>query len=439
MIPSIDILGGRAVQLVNGRGPAMDCGAPLELAERFSILGELAVVDLDAAMGRGDNRTLVKELAGRWPCRVGGGLRSRDEVTAMLDAGAAAVMVGTMASPGFLSAFPRERVMAALDCRGDRVMVKGWEEASGAGVGERLRELAPVVGGFLLTDIGREGTMGGLDLDRVAVLSALARDAGFRGRLVFAGGAASPAEIAAADALGADVQAGMALYRGRLDPAEALAACLRSDREDGLWPTLVCDERGTALGLAWSDRESLSAAMAERRGIYRSRTRGLWRKGESSGALQRLLRVDADCDRDCLRFTVRQEGGGFCHEGTRGCFSRGMSGSSDPAAGGLPALARLLEKRLGGDAPAGSYTARLFADPALLGAKLREEADELARAEGPERAAEEAADLAYFMLTALFAKGSCLAGLERVLDRRSLVLSRRPGDAKPAFMAEAVR
>lgn len=230
----------------------------------------------------------------------------------------------------------------------------------------------------------------------------------------------------------------MGLYDGSIDPAKAVAACLRSDRADGLWPTLVCDESGAALGLAYSDAESLEAAIGGRAGAYRSRRRGLWRKGASSGNTQRLLRVDADCDRDALRFVVRQEGP-FCHEGSRSCFSRGLSARSDPADGGLRALELSVRGRLTGEtgaSAAGSYTARLLADPALLAAKLREEADELARAEGAADAAAEAADVLYFLVVTLAAKGSSLAEAERVLDLRSLKVTRRPGDAKPGYGAE---
>lgn len=437
MVPSIDIQNGRAVQLVNGERLAIDAGSAWEAAERFSILGELAVVDLDAAMGIGSNRALLLELARRYPCRLGGGFRTRDDVLMALDSGAAAVMVGTRASPEFLSAFPRDRIVAALDARGDTLMAEGWKRPAGHGVLGRALELAPYAGAFLFTDIGREGTKGGIDLDRAQALQEGLNEAGYQGRIIMAGGTRSEEDIAALDAMGLDVQVGMGLYDGSIRPARALSACLKSDRPDGLWPTLVCDESGKALGLAYSDAESLDTAIEERAGVYRSRSRGLWRKGQSSGHTQRLLRVDTDCDRDSLRFVVRQEGA-FCHEGSRSCFLRGLSPRTDPADCGLYALECTVRGRMGGGketALAGSYTARLLSEEGLLAAKLREEADELARAASAEEAAAEAADLLYFITIALAAKGSSLAEAERVLDLRSLKLSRRPGDAKLRFMA----
>ena len=212
----------------------------------------------------------------------------------------------------------------------------------------------------------------------------------------------------------------MALYTGRLGLAEAFAAPLVSDRPDGLWPTVVCDEGGRALGLVYSNAESLAVALDEGRGVYWSRRRGLWRKGESSGAVQELLKVDADCDRDALRFTVRQQGDGFCHLGTRSCWGEDR---------GLGALARTLAARRG-TAPAGSYTARLFADADLLQAKLTEEAGELAAATTPTDVAWETADVLYFALVAMTRAGVPLSAVEAELDRRSGLVSRRPGNAK---------
>ena len=108
-----------------------------------------------------------------------------------------------------------------------------------------------------------------------------------------------------------DAQVGMALYSARLPLGEAIAAPLRNPPAPGLWPTVVTDQSGLVLGLVWSTRESVAAAVRERAGVYWSRSRNeLWRKGATSGATQRLLRIDLDCDRDALRFTVQQEGTG---------------------------------------------------------------------------------------------------------------------------------
>jgi phosphoribosyl-ATP pyrophosphohydrolase len=241
----------------------------------------------------------------------------------------------------------------------------------------RLGELRQLSGGFLVTFIEREGHMEGTDLARAAEAVAAAGDA----RVTIAGGVTTAREVAALDSIGADAQVGMALYTGALTLGDAISGMAVSDRPDGLWPTVVVDEGGKALGLVYSSAESLSRAIEERRGIYHSRSRGVWRKGETSGATQELIGIALDCDRDTLRFTVRQHGPGFCHTGN---------------------------------------------DAALLAAKLGEEAAELAAAEGTEQVIHEAADLLYFLLVRATAEGASLGDLETELDRRELRVSRRP-------------
>lgn len=418
LVPSIDLQDGHAVQLVGGEAMAIDAGDPRPIAERFARCGEIAVIDLDAAMGTGSNAAVVEDLCRRFPCRVGGGIRDLETARRWLDAGARKIILGTAAEPALLSALPRDRVIAALDARDGEVVVEGWKTRTGARVDDRLRELAPHVGGFLVTFVEREGRLGGTAMDRVDDLLAAAGDA----RVTFAGGVTTADEIAALDRKGADAQVGMALYTGRLPLAEAFAAPLTTDRPDGLWTTVVCDRHGRALGLAYSNAESLAVAIDEGIGCYWSRRRGLWRKGATSGATQRLLRVDVDCDRDALRFVVEQGGAGFCHLDTTTCW-----GPDD----GLPALDRTLAARRA-QAPAGSYTRRLFDDPALLDAKLREEVEELVAARDPEEVAWEAADVLYFALVKARAAGVGLAEIVDQLDARALKVSRRKGDAKPA-------
>jgi phosphoribosyl-ATP pyrophosphohydrolase len=419
IIPSVDLMGGRAVQLEGGDPKALrvDGGDPRPIAERFGRVGEVAVIDLDAALSHGSNAGVIEELLRIAPCRVGGGIRSVDAAIRWLDAGAAKIILGTAATPEVLRELPRDRVIAALDARDGQVVDRGWTRGTGAGVAEKIEQLREFVGGFLVTFVEVEGSMKGLPIERVADLKSRCGDA----RLTVAGGVRDAAEIAALDAMGVDCQVGMALYTGRITLADAIGACLTSDRPDGLWATVVVDESGEALGLAWSNAESLKAAIEEGAGVYFSRRRGLWRKGESSGQTQELLRVDMDCDRDCLRFTVRQRGtGAFCHTGTRSCWGN---------ATGLRELARRLADPATAARP-GSYTARLLADPALLGSKLREEARELSEAQGRDEVVHEAADVLYFTLARLAQAGVPLAEVERELERRSRKVTRRRGDAK---------
>lgn len=418
IVPSIDIMDGQAVQLVGGREKVIDAGDPRPIAERFAPVGEIAVIDLDAALGRGSNAEVIEELCSIARCRVGGGIRDERAAVRWLDAGARKIILGTAARADLLARLPRERVIAALDARDDRVVVEGWTKETAARVEDRIDELKEFVGGFLVTFVELEGRMGGLPADRVEAV--VRRAAGCR--VTVAGGVRGPEDVAMADRAGADAQVGMSLYTGAMGLAEGFCAPLRSDRADGLWATVVVDEHGAALGLVYSNLESVRVAIEERRGVYWSRSRGgLWRKGEESGNTQELLRIDVDCDRDALRFTVRQKGGGFCHLGTRSCFGE---------ASGLVRLEETIRARMAG-APAGSYVRRLLDDPALLRAKLLEECGELIDAATPGEAAWEAADVLFFALTAAMQRGATLEGIETELDRRALGVTRRKGDAKP--------
>jgi phosphoribosyl-ATP pyrophosphohydrolase len=417
IVPSIDLMNGQTVQLIGGRDHALDAGHPGPIAERFGRVGEVAVIDLDAALSKGSNAGLIRGLLRTTRCRVGGGIRTVEAALAWLDAGAEKVILGTAAKPELLRQLPRERVVAALDARDGEVVVEGWTQGTGLRIEDQMHTLRALVSGFLVTFVEREGRLGGTDLTRVAALVEAAGDA----RVTIAGGVTTPAEVAALDRAGADAQVGMALYTGRMDLAEALCAPLVSDRPDGLFPTIICDVHGVALGLAYSNVESVRAALDRGRGVYWSRQRGLWEKGATSGAHQRLVRIDADCDRDTLRFVVDQHGSGFCHLDTWTCFGPER---------GLPALARTLASRVA-DAPPGSYTRRLLDDPTLLRAKLLEEAAELAAAEAPAHAVAEVADVVYFALVALARAGRPLSEVAAELDLRALKVQRRRGDAKP--------
>lgn len=419
IVPSIDIMAGRAVQLRRGKEFVLDGGDPIGRLEEFSVAGEVAVVDLDAALGQGSNAELIRDLLRRAPCRVGGGIRDLDSARRWLDAGATQVMIGTAASPEFCGALPRERVIAAVDAKRGAVVVDGWRKKTGIPVLERVAALAPVVGGFLFTQVEKEGEMGGYDSAAVAAVV----DAAGGARVTAAGGITTTKEIAELDSLGADAQVGMALYSGRLLLGDAVAAPLVKPLPGDVWPTVVCDEAGRTLGLVWSTRASLARAVAERRGIYWSRSRqSIWEKGTTSGSTQQLLRVDLDCDRDALRFTVRQEGAGFCHLNRRSCW---------PSEFDLTDLEQTLADRVIRPVT-GSGTTRLLTDRALLAVKLREEADELSRAESPEDVEAETSDVFYMALVALARGGGTLANVRAELARRHGAVNRRPMVRKPS-------
>jgi phosphoribosyl-ATP pyrophosphohydrolase/phosphoribosyl-AMP cyclohydrolase len=390
IVPSIDLRGGKAVQLQQGERRVLERDDVAQLAERFGRLGEIAVIDLDAAFGDGDNLDLVLELCRLARCRVGGGIRSVERARRLLRGGAASVIIGTAASPGLLGQLPRERVLVALDERGGRVAIDGWRAMTDETPVERAERLAPYCSGFLATQIEREGMLGGIDIDRAAALRAA-----IPGSLTVAGGVTTTGEIVALDRLGIDAQVGMAIYTGALEPIDAYCAAI--DWSKGLVPTIVCDAQDRSVRmLAYSSRESLSAALRDGMGVYWSRRRNaLWRKGETSGAEQRLVRVEADCDRDALTFYVEQTGA-TCHSGAERCFG-------SPAFSWNALLQRIDRRAANGDER--SYTRKLLDDPNFLRSKLLEEAEEVAEATTRDEVAWECADLLYFMSVRMRAAG----------------------------------
>lgn len=208
-----------------------------------------------------------------------------------------------------------------------------------------------------------------------------------------------------------------------IDYVDAFIACLVTDRPDGMYSTVVCDDHGVCLGLVYSNKASIRAAFIERKGIYWSRSRNsLWRKGDSSGMFQELLGMSYDCDRDALRFQVVQHGNppSFCHLMTKTCWGQEK---------GLQKLEALMVDRKK-SAPVGSYTKRLFDDPDLLRKKLLEEVQELVEAEDQDHVAAEAADVIYFVMARCASAGVGIRDVERHLDQRSLKISRRLGNAK---------
>ena len=416
IIPSIDLQDGNAVQLVGGDELEIDAGDPRPIMEQFRLAGEVAVIDLDAAMGEGSNASVIEELVEMGDCRVGGGIRDVETAIEWLNKGASRVILGTAAKPEILRHLPSDRVVAALDAVDGEVVVEGWKKKTGETVADRMEELSGLVDAFMVTFVEKEGRLEGTKLEAVERLCEIAGDAD----LTVAGGVSTVDEIAALHELGVDAQVGMAIYKDQMHLADAIAAPLESDRDDGLWPTVICDVHEKALGLAYSDLESLREAVDRQRGAYHSRSRGLWVKGETSGAVQHLRRIDLDCDADALRFIVEQEGEGFCHRDTRTCWGEDR---------GLTRLERIVRGRLE-NAPEGSYTKMLFEDPELLREKLVEEANELAEAHPADHVVWETADLLYFTFVAMVAGGASLSEVEGELTRRMGEVKRRDAESE---------
>ena len=216
ILPCIDLMGGQVVQLVQGRDLALVGDSPEEMLRKFAAFPEIQVIDLDAAMGKGSNDELVRRVAGRAVTRIGGGVRSAERAAALVDQGARKVIVGTAAfTPALaeiVNAVGKERLLIALDSKGGRIVVKGWQEATNLTAEAVLRQFEPYCSGFLCTYVDKEGMMQGTDLDWFRRLRA-ATDL----ELTAAGGITTMDEVKALLAMNVHAALGMAIYTGRLN------------------------------------------------------------------------------------------------------------------------------------------------------------------------------------------------------------------------------
>jgi phosphoribosylformimino-5-aminoimidazole carboxamide ribotide isomerase len=216
IIPCIDLMDGKVVQLVQGREKALEGGTPLEMLEKFAAFPEIQVIDLDAAMDRGSNDDLVELIAARAVARVGGGVRSPERARMLIQQGAHRVIIGTAAFQRELlqkiaDAVGPERLIIALDSKGGKVVVKGWQQVTDFTAEEVIQQFEPYCSGFLCTYVDKEGLMQGTDLDWFRRLRAATDH-----ELTAAGGITTMDEIRALRALGIHAALGMAIYTGRL-------------------------------------------------------------------------------------------------------------------------------------------------------------------------------------------------------------------------------
>lgn len=219
ILPCIDLMDGKVVQLVQGRDKALEGDAPLEMLRKFAAFPEIQVIDLDAAIGNAENSALVELLASRARCRVGGGVRTPDRARRLIDQGAHRVIVGTAAFTPALELIANEvgpeRVIIALDSKNGKIVVKGWREATAFTAEEVIGRLEPFCSGFLCTYVDKEGMLQGTDLGWFRRLRAATKH-----ELTAAGGITTLEEIRELLAMHVHAALGMAIYTGRLDLSE---------------------------------------------------------------------------------------------------------------------------------------------------------------------------------------------------------------------------
>ena len=218
IIPCIDLMGGKVVQLIQGREKFLELPDPLAVLAKFADYPQIQVIDLDGALGRGDHSEIIRELCRRKPCRVGGGIRTVEKAVQVVAGGALKVIVGSSAftSDGInstflenlLAALPREKLMIAVDCLGDRVAIRGWRETLPLSSAQALVQLEPYCSEFLCTYIDAEGKLQGTNLAWFRNLRGATQLP-----VTAAGGITTDEEIKALEEIGMNAALGMAIYK----------------------------------------------------------------------------------------------------------------------------------------------------------------------------------------------------------------------------------
>ena len=305
IIPSIDIMNGKVVQLRQGKEKVYENSNIDKIIEQYKIFPEINVIDLDSAMGNGDNKELIKRICEQIDCNVGGGIRSLEIAKEYIDAGAKSIIVGTKANKEFLMKLPKNKVIVALDVKQGKIAVKGWKELEEHNIYDRIKELEEYCRKYLVTNVDVEGLNEGTNLNFFESLVGKTKN-----DIMVAGGITTINEIKYIYKLGLDQVLGMAIASGKLNIIDCYIEIMDFEKQDSLIPTIVQDA-GTkeVLMLAYSNKESLKKTYELNLATYYSRSRKmLWTKGETSGNTQKIEKIYLDCDSDTLLFLVSQKG-----------------------------------------------------------------------------------------------------------------------------------
>lgn len=427
VISSIDLKDGHVVQLKNGRDLVIQRDDADNLINEFNFYGEVAVIDLDAAMGNVDakgntvNTNLLKSLLRKGNVRTGGGIRTVKRARELISLGAEKVIIGSSAwnkNPSsndsvlntefleeLVQAIGKQRIIISVDAINGKIAVKGWTETIDVSLIEGAKQAEQYCSELLFTCVEKEGCMQGTNIDMAQEL----RNA-VKCRVVVAGGVSTESEIEQLEKMGCDVQLGMALYTNKVSLKDSFIRCLDWKKTDGMIPVIAQSEHGEVLMMGYANHEAFKKTFDTKKLTFWSRTRNtLWTKGETSGHFLEVKKLRADCDRDTVLATVVPHGG-VCHTGSFNCFSSEADEKSS-----MERLYGTIAERFANPKP-GSYTATL--DSKRVREKIEEEAEELCEADGKDEVIWEAADLLYFVSVLMYKEGVNWNDIYSELDRR---------------------
>ena len=426
VISSIDLKNGHVVQLKNGKELVLQRDDADALIRQFNYFGEVAIIDLDAALGNVDakgktvNTALLQKLLHQGNVRTGGGIRTVKRAKELISLGAEKVIIGSAAwnkepdkdgsvlNEAFLNelaaAIGKDRIIISVDSINGKIAVKGWTETVDVPLVEGAKQAEKFCSELLFTCVEKEGCMQGTNMDYVRELRQAVHC-----RVVVAGGVSSVEEIEELEKLHCDVQLGMALYTNKVSLKDSFIACLNFEKSP-LIPVIAQSMNGEVLMQGYANKEAFEKTFECGKLSFFSRERQtLWTKGETSGNFLEVIKMRADCDRDCVLVTVIPTGSA-CHTCSWTCF-----GSDPQEKSSMGRLYNIIADRFANPKP-GSYTATL--DAKRVREKVEEEAEELCEADTKDEVIWEAADLLYFVNVLMYKEGVTWQDVYDELDRR---------------------
>lgn len=424
-IPTLDISKGKAVLVRHGNVYKI-LGDPMEKAKFIAINEHFQVIDIDAAKGEGDNKALIKEITKKYPCYVGGGIRTYQGAVDFLNSSARRVIISTAISAELISKIPKDRLIVAFDVNEKNAVYKqGRKGIMDKNLFQLLDEYASHIEMITITFHQAEGTCNGIPEEQVREIKKYLMDHDYNIKLVVAGGIATIDEVGRLIDLGVVPQFGSGFWNGKFTLGDVYQCICEKVlklkhieyNNEPLIPTIVQSIDGQNLGLVFSKPDTVKLSADARVATFFSRdTSGLWIKGATSGNFHRISAIHYCCDGSSLRFIVDSCNNKFCHTGAESCF-----GYNDPARASLRSIQSLIRSKVDSDDEK-SYTRALLKDGFKIQSKVLEEAQELVCAKTHEDIAHESADLIYFMMMLLQQRKIDIEDVERELNKRKFTI-----------------
>jgi ATP phosphoribosyltransferase len=417
-VPTLDISNGKAVLVRNGKVYKV-FGDALEKAKFLSIHKHFQLIDVDRALGNGNNTELIKKIVQKYPCYVGGGIRTFEDAVEFLNSSAKRIIIATNLTKEFVRSIPKERLIIAFDIdQNYHVLIKGRTDVSQYKFEDVLKEFGDYVEIISVTFHHTEGLCNGIPFDQVEVIKNMVEQ--YNIKLSIGGGIANIIEITKLMEMNITPQFGSGFWNGLFTLGDVYLVLLNNVKqskwivtktgENTLYPCIVQNIDGIILGLTYCNKESLKISVDTRIATFYSRDQDtLWIKGATSGNYHIVHQVHLNCDNTAIRMIV--EGKQFCHFDCISCF-----GHCDPSRGSLKSLQRIIQQ-----SKEGSYTSQLLKSETRIKSKILEEANELV-CSIDEEIVHESADLFFFISMFLEKNKVDIRDVEQELIKRHYVV-----------------